>query len=132
MEHQANTTPEAVIESVPNEPPVEPERKPLKPGKWYGIISLLCGLVPFLMTLHFMLFGRFDNGFEQSPLLNTINNVFLFTWILFFIAAPIFGVMGCKTQGRHYANIGFLLFAAYLPFIFGLSYLWHVILGYPK
>ena len=134
MEFQENTTPEpSLSESVPHDPPIETERKPLKPGKWYGIIALLCGLVPLLVVFYFTLLEVFGVNFYQSPL-NEINHVIGATWIPCLIVALIFGIMGRKTQGRRYANIGIvliLLCVAFMLFLLGFAFYWHVILGHP-
>jgi len=133
MEHHEHTNLETVIESVPHEPPIATERKPLKPGKWYGIIALFCGLVPFLVVPYFTLLEVLGVNFYQSPL-NEINHIINSTWMPCLIAALIFGVMGRKTQGKCYANIAIvliLLSVAFMLFSLGFAFYWYVILGHP-
>jgi len=114
MEHQANTTPEAVIESVPNEPPVEPERKPLKPGKWYGIFALLCGAEGLPPILAFFLTHLLISSGVIGP--RDVWNIWIITVSgLFFInplcviAGIVFGIRGRNTEGRLYAYTGLVL-----------------------
>jgi len=128
MEHPANTTPETVIESVPNEPPVEPERKPLKPGKWYGIIALLCGanvcffLLSIVLVNVFYVIGLLTDSTEPFMSLWNTNAPILFGCSpLCVIAGIAFGIWGRNTEGRYYAFIGLALSVLYVltvsPFV---------------
>ena len=119
MEHQANTTPEAVIESVPNEPPIETERKPLKPGKWYGIIALLCGAEGWLAVLCAFLFflikpwRSLEIEIELITLWMFLGSCLLLISPLCVIAGIVFGILGRNTQGRVYAYTGLVLSVLY-------------------
>ena len=127
MEHQANTTPEAVIESVPNEPPVESEHKPLKPGKWYGIIALLCGAKLFLFLLSIVLVLMFG-GLLPEPWLNRWNaNAPILGLLspLCIIGGIVFGVLARNTEGKYYGYTGLVFCALYVLAVF-------LFLGYRK
>ena len=109
------------------------DQKQLKPGKWYGIIALLCGLESFLVLLFLMLLELFGIDFYQSPR-REIGMVLGSTWAPCAIAAFVFGIMGRKTEGKHYANIGIvfsLLCGALVLFMLGFAYVWFVVLGHP-
>ena len=118
-------------ENIPRDTPVE--QKPLKLGKWYGIIALLCGLIPFFVLVYFTVLDILGINFYQSPL-HEINSIIGATWMPCLIASCIFGVMGRKTSGRRYANIGIalaLLCCALMLSLLGFAFYWHVILGNP-
>jgi len=110
-----------------------PEKMPLQPGKWYGIIALLCGLMPFFGLSYSMLLEFVGINIHQSPL-REINLIVGATWVPCLIAAFIFGVKGRKTHGSRYANIGIalsLLCCGFILFLLGFAFYWHVILGHP-
>ena len=122
MEHPTNTTPEAVIESVPNEPPVEPDRKPLKPGKWYGIIALLCGANVCLFLLSIALVVVVGSlGLLTEPFRSVWNTyapiLFLFS-PLCVIGGIAFGVLARNTEGKYYGYTGLVLCALYVLAVF--------------
>jgi len=110
-----------------------PEKKPSKPGKWYGIIALLCGLEPFLFVFYSVLLELFGVHFGQSPW-HEISWVLGTLGIPCAVAALIFGIMGRRTQGKLYAYIGIALslsFGALMLFTIGFAFYWFVILGHP-
>jgi len=76
----------------------EDGEKPLKPGKEYGIIALLCCLAPFFITFFNVLFAAHVVNAPWYASMGLIN-------ILSFMAALVFGIMGRKTEGRPYANV---------------------------
>ena len=111
-----------------------PEPEQLQPGKWYGIIALLCGVESFLAMIFLMLLDLFDINVYQSPW-HEICLIVGSTWVPCAIAAFVFGIMGRKTQGYYYANIGIafsLLCGALVFFTLGFAYFWFIILGHPK
>jgi hypothetical protein len=95
-------------------PPIEETvEKPLKPGKWYGIISILCGLEPLLTAaLIILIIVCIAFGMEAPP----DSSLLTYTALVLFFASPlcvlaglVFGILGCRTEGRYYANIGLVL-----------------------
>ena len=98
--------------------PSKPERKPLEPGKGYGISALLFGVVGLFMLLGTILLVLLqDWDLMDVPL----------SWKWFVDATMFisphcaFGALGFGTVGRNtdehdYANIGLLLFIVYALF----------------
>jgi len=92
-------------ESTPHEPPGENERKTLKPGKGYGIISLLCGLEPVVLLCYIWCVST---TWFLTPL-------FAILILLSALCIPcvffgiVFGILGRKTEGWLYASIGRML-----------------------
>ena len=103
------------------------KQKAKQPGKAYGIISLICGLEPYLLKL----LSRTLNYFHIYD--NDVHNLwaiiydpwsvlrqglwFIFPTCVFF--GIIFGIAGRNTHGKVYAIVGLsliLLFLLYLQF----------------
>jgi len=130
MESQANTTPEAVIESVPHDPPIETERKPLQPGKWYGIIALLCGATVCLFLLSIpVVFVFYASGLLPAPLLNLWNTnapILALYSPLCVIGGIVFGILARNTEGRFYGYTGLVFSALYA--LIALSFITYNIL----
>ena len=99
------------------QPPLEETvETPLKPGKRYGVLSVLCGLYPILAIAYcfmviFLVQAAINSGSMSPP------GTFL-TFIIFIpfhispliiIAGIVFGIWGRKTEGRRYAIIGLVL-----------------------
>jgi hypothetical protein len=106
-------------------PAVESERKPLKPGKWYGIIALLCGAEgPFAIAVVcvFSLLGLI--GAHLNIWLMIIFGLYLIN-PLCAIAGIVFGILGRNTEGWIYAYIGLVLSVLCLPF--GLFFAYSVL-----
>ena len=92
-------------ESTPHEPPGENERKTLKPGKGYGLASLLlCLFVPLFVAPLFLALQPYIN----IPL-PVLTNLLTLIDLLCIVGAIVFGVLGRKTEGWLYAYIGLVL-----------------------
>jgi hypothetical protein len=99
--------------------PLPPQKKPLTPGKGYGIIALLCGLEPVLfladwfcnsVLLHFF-------GLRIPYVISGSLQRLLIPCIL---GCIVFGRLAWKTEGWHYARTGLgltLLFCLFMLFI---------------
>jgi len=107
----------------PSQPLPEPEQKPLKPGKGYGIVALLCGAVavfPFLSICLLDWFVPMSWLGELTPL-----NIIIQAHVWLFLVSPVFaiagyvlGIEGRDTEGQFYASIGrafSVLYALLLP-----------------
>jgi len=85
----------------------EEKEKHLKPGKWYGIVALLCGLFPFLYIMGFLVFGH-----RLDPLQSPWHGIVWSLRVIALLSVPaafVFGIMGLQTKGRHHARIGLSL-----------------------
>ena len=90
-----------------SEPP-----KPPKPGKVFGILSIVCGAVTiFTIAFPFLLDGLIVPG-----AMSTSDNILIDIIFILFLCSPlfaiigiIFGFLGRKTEGKRYANIGLVL-----------------------
>ena len=93
-------------------PPLEPPKKPLKPGKTHGIIALLCGAEGFLAILAVILYHLLISLGVPSGILNAwgiiATGLFLINPFCV-IAGIVFGNLGRGSQGQFYGNIGFVL-----------------------
>ena len=115
----------------PPEIAAEAEKKPLKPGKGYGIAALCCALFP-------LLFFPFGIILERCGVINFLGNpndplMPVCTWSCL-IGTLVFGMIGRKTQGRLYANIALsiLLLFGLLGLFSGLMFVIFIgILEYP-
>jgi len=117
----------------PPEIAAEAEKKPLKPGKRYGIAAMGCGLVPLLFMLLCAILEPLDILFHQSPW-NEISCIFGVGCMICLCITPFLVIKGQKTQGKRYANIGLLfilLFCLYLLFSICFGFYWIFILGNP-
>ena len=109
-----------------------PKQKPLKPGKWYGIVAMLCGVETILFLCYSVVVESFGLVY-QNPW-DKIGFILGTPSLFFAITALVFGIMGRKTEGRHYANVGIVLSLSFgLLILFGLifAFCWFVILGNP-
>ena len=102
--------------------PSQSERKPLKPGKGYGIAALIFGVVGLFMLLGTILLvllqdwdlivvppgGGFGKWFIAATMLVSPNCAFGALW---------FGTAGRNTDEHDYANIGLLLSIVYALFM---------------
>jgi hypothetical protein len=79
------------------------EQKTFKPGKWYGIIALLCVLAPIPVGLLNVMFGAHVVGGSLWYALPGLINILLLA------VALIFGVRGRKTEGHLYANVALII-----------------------
>jgi uncharacterized RDD family membrane protein YckC len=100
-----------------HETPVQPEHAPFKPGKWFGIIALLCGaklcLFFFLIVLVLV---SYLLGLLPEPLLNFWNTnapVLGLLSPICVIAGIVFGILARNTEGRYYGYIGLVLSVLY-------------------
>ena len=106
-------------ESTLHEPPGENERKPLKPGKGYGLASLRYGLAGPLLLLALLSIMWVDNrlGLMQSDMgflwFSIVLDVLIFVSPYFVIAGIVAGILGRNTEGRVYAYIGIVLSTIY-------------------
>jgi hypothetical protein len=91
-------------------PPKEKPNKPLKPGKGYGIVALLCGLEPVLVIGFTTLCDLLNPAILYTSPWYEIADVLGFFGIPCALAALIFGIKGRKTEGKLYAHIGLGLF----------------------
>ena len=99
------------------------EKMPLKPGKGYGIIALLCGLLPIFIL-------PFNVVFETY-----IGVLGLICCLFSPIVGLVFGIMGRKTEGRLYAYTGLILCLLFGLLLFSESvmfYIYFVVLEHPK
>ena len=95
---------------------------PLKPKKWYGIVSILCGAYPIFALAYVFLVGLLvESGIvpEPSDVLIVIILAPIFATPLFVIAGLVFGFLGLDTEGRHYAITGFVLSSLTAQLTFG-------------
>jgi len=105
------------------------KKTPLKPGKGYGIASLIC----LVMSVLFMFLTE---TFESSIFNSTWYNIsFAMETIsmLCLAAALIFGILGRKTEGWIYANITLAIFllCGLLFLVRGIvAIIWFGILGH--
>ena len=115
-------SPDTVFDEQP--PIKEAVEKPLKPGKLYGMISVLCGLEPMLATAFVFLINLLIQFGMEGP--GSYNPV---TWIVLglifgspicVIAGIVFGIWGRKTEGRCYAIIGLVLSLLSALLVFGM------------
>jgi hypothetical protein len=83
---------------------IPPQKKPLKPGKGYGIIALLCAFGP-VMVLGYDFFVVPHVRYLTSPWFETAIFLSHFS-ILCAIVGIVFGILGHKTEGWLYAGIG--------------------------
>ena len=98
-------------------PPLEETvEMPLKQGKLYGILSLMCGLYPVLAIAYcvlviFLFEVAIDSGSMSPPgtLLTFIIFIPLHISLLIIIAGIVFGIWGRKTEGKRYATTGLVL-----------------------
>jgi hypothetical protein len=81
-----------------------PEQKPLKPGKWFGIIALLCALGPVISLAYN--FCVMPNMACCANPWTEIQNVLYLGSLPCTLAGLVFGVLGHKTEGWLYAGIG--------------------------
>ena len=89
-----------------SEPPPPP-----KPGKGYGIVSIVFGVVAiftiaFILLLDILIAPEMMSG--PGIIIDTFFTLFLCS-PLFVIAGIIFGFLGLGTEGRRYATIGLVL-----------------------
>ena len=100
----------------PSQP--EPEQKPLKPGKGYGVAAFLCVFVPIPVTLLNVVFASHIVG---GSLLYALPGLIC---LCCFVAAPILGVLGRKTEGRICANIALAIALSFWLFALpcGIAY----------
>ena len=110
----------SLSESVPHDPPIETERKPLKPGKWYGIIALLCGaegllaILAMFLTLLLVLSGVVTpQGMMWNYWSITLIGLFFINPFCV-IAGIVFGIWGRNTEGRCCAYSGIVLSVLYI------------------
>ena len=89
------------------------ERKRSKPGKLYGILSLLCGLQPFFGILL---------GLIVNPLKTPFSAVLLLISPFCAFFGLGFGMLGLNTQGRSYAHMGLLLSLLYCLLLLAILY----------
>ena len=94
----------------PSESLQESKPLPLKPGKGYGIAALLFVFVPVPVTLLNVMFVSHIVGGSLVYALPGLINLFCF------IVAPIFGILGRKTEGRVYANIALAIVLSFWIF----------------
>jgi len=84
--------------------PAPSNKPPLQPGKGFGLISMLCGIAPFLVwpcsIMTIVILGL--DGFEQIIIALPCLLLNIFCAFL----ALVFGLLGRKTEGRRYADIG--------------------------
>jgi len=86
-------------------------KKQLKPGKWFGIIALLCGLEPVVM-LCYLFFVMPFMPCCTSPW-QEIMTALGFGSLICAPAGIVFGILGLKTEGRCYAWSGLVLSLLY-------------------
>jgi len=130
------TTPIGINNSMTNASSPQPsgiaaeaEKKPLKPGKGYGIAAMGCGLMSLFLLYYCATF---------PPIMDPWREMAGFLWPLCFVAAIVFGILGRKTQGEPYANVvlGFtrlIVFVLVFVVLVGFSiffvtltfFLWH-------
>jgi hypothetical protein len=106
---------------------IQLQKMPLKPGKGYGIVALLCGTVGFIVVLFAFLLVKFHElryGWSHGPFgaalfLLEVDSLALF-WKspLCAFAGIVFGIMGCDTKGRVYAYVGLVLSLLHVPLFF--------------
>ena len=108
-------------------------REPLKPGKLYGVIALLCAAEIFLAVLVYSLTIWLLGVGLLTP---SITSPLEFLWAIVVmslcllspfcaIAGIVYGILGYNTEGRRYAYAGLVLSVLYtllvlllvLPFI---------------
>ena len=106
-------------ESTPHEPLGETERKMLKPGKGYGIIALLCSLVPgIVMVFVCYVVPHMMPGHGVGYVMIGIFLILLPLCILCVIVGIVYGIEGLKTEGWYYARTGLVLNLLWGLFIF--------------
>ena len=107
------------LEFDPDPLAVESESKLPKPGKWFGIIALLCGAEGVLAIL----LGVLTEIFYISVIANLdpLNEFLWYSFVVCLIcispfcavAGIVFGILGRNTQGRSYAYTGLALCVLY-------------------
>jgi hypothetical protein len=88
---------------------IPPQKKPLKPGKGYGIIALLCAWEPGIFAAYsFCLPSISCCESHASPW----GEIQIVLWLLILpsiLASAVFAEWGMKTEGWRYAIAGTLL-----------------------
>jgi len=98
------------------------ERKPLKPGKRFGITSLVLGAAGWLGSLVFFIYVLLDeSGLLAEP---AAESFWLFVSLFIFclpyvssfcaIAGIVYGILGHNTEGQRYAHAGLMLAILYI------------------
>ena len=117
------------MSTEPSQSSSEPERKPLKPGKGYGIAASLCGIgVWFVLVACFFPTLLFYVGLIAEPSVEGLWAI----WYMYFIAllylSPfcaiagiVCGILGRNTYERSYAYIGLVLSALYALLGFSIT-----------
>ena len=94
------------------QPPLEEVvETPLKQGKRYGVLLLMCGLYPIL-TIAFIFLVVYFSPLWYLPAGSFLGFVILtpiFFSPLFVIAGIVFGILGRRTEGERYATTGLVL-----------------------
>ena len=108
----------------PQSPVDETEEKPLKSGKWCGILSILCGLEPMLVIGFGFLVNVLVINYDISPPSGFLLYVFralFFGAPLCVIAGILFGIWGRKTEGIRYANVGLVISSLSTLLVLGIA-----------
>ena len=99
----------------PSQPLPEPEQKPLKPGKGYGIASMLCGAVSVFPFVSICLFVFVPVAWDESTRESIVRAIIITIFIspVCAIAGYVLGTEGRDTEGQFYASIGRALSTLY-------------------
>jgi len=103
---------------------------PPKPGKRYGIYSVLCGLMPILAVAFELWIESLGTRSSQADdILTGTSLVLSLSSPLFVIAGIIFGIWGLDTEGRRYAIAGLVLNALPILVVMALpiAFVWLVV-----
>ena len=105
--------------------PSQPERKPLKPRKGYGIASLLCGVAVWFAILAFFLLYWLASVLSFGLLITVSFGAIMAGAIMFSpfcaITGIVCGILGRNTYERSYAYIGLVLSALYALLGFSIT-----------